>query len=163
MSSSPSTSSSFHIQPCTPADLPSLISIYIAAFLAEPVHAWCFPLRTCTAANQAIWLHDRFSKLFDGSKPDERLFKAVEKVTGRLAAWTRWTVPHVPTELEKGLGNGGLDAGLEEREGGGTTNEMQIKDKWPQGADVRRCEDMFGGLDVSKAKYVVAEDMYGMS
>ena len=128
----------FHLAPCTPSDIPSMISIYESAFANDYFCSFTFP-STIPLSEKHRWLRDRFLGTFQ--KPEIRNFKVVETSTGRMAAWARWGFPHSFTEEE-----------LKKRE--------LEKDEWPQGSNLEVCDGKFGALVDMRERYTVKGETY---
>ncbi|KFY96612.1 hypothetical protein V500_02403 [Pseudogymnoascus sp. VKM F-4518 (FW-2643)] len=146
--SSTTPTTAFHIEECTPADVPSLVHVYLSAFTPEPNHIACFPNSTCSWASQASWLTNRFGKRLNHPGPGERHFKVIETASGRMASFARWEFPHTPAAAEAS----------EAVDEGGSMGA----DSLPEGANVAACLEMFGGLDRMQKKWVEEENMYLM-
>lgn len=138
------TTSAFHIEECTPADIDALVHVYLSAFSAEPLHESLFPLSVCPWENQAPWLHTRFARRLETPEPGVRHFKLVETASGRMASFGRFGFPHPKP------------AAAAEK-----TDEPADEDAdWPEGARVDACRKMFNGLDEMQRKWVDVESMY---
>ncbi|KFY59451.1 hypothetical protein V497_04261 [Pseudogymnoascus sp. VKM F-4516 (FW-969)] len=148
-SSTPTTTgrAGFHIEECTPADVQSIVHIYLSAFTREPNHIACFPNSTCSWDSQASWLTTRFGRRLNHPGPGERHFKVIEDATGRMASFARWEFPHSPEEEKSEMRDeaGDLDA-----------------DALPKGANVEACKEMFAGLETMQKKWVEEDSMYLM-
>jgi len=141
----------FQVHSITPADLPSMISIYISAFSLEYVNSYAMPPATCTPARKTRWLHDRFSGFF--SKPELHMYKVVESGTGKTVAWSRWCFPYTLTAEER-----------EERRREKEQEERDVlegrRTEYPEGANVEVCKALFGGLRVMREKYMDPSQHY---
>jgi hypothetical protein len=128
----------FHLAPCTPSDVPSMISIYESAFANDYFSSFTFP-STISHSEKHRWLRDRFLGTFQ--KPELRNFKIVETSTGRMAAWARWGFPHSFTEEEL------------------KKQELE-KDEWPQGSNLEVCDVKFGTLHEKRERYTEKGETY---
>jgi len=138
--------SPFHLSPCTPADVPSMMSIYSLAFSHDHLSSYTFPPSIPTSTKEA-WLATRFLRTF--SQPNIRNFKIVETSTGQMVAWARWGFPHVFTVDE-----------LAEKER--QRKEVEEEGEWPEGANLEVCAAKFGGLETKRDKWIEEAETYSI-
>jgi hypothetical protein len=141
----------FVLSPCTPADVPGMVEVYLSAFENDYFSQHCLPRDIIPAEEWDRWLNARFLKFF--SSPEIRAFKITDSNNNnRQAAFARWSVPYVFSEEEKKVEE---EKKERERKKGG------IDDKWPKGANLEVCGLKFGPLDSCREKTINEEEIYG--
>ncbi|KAE8441846.1 hypothetical protein EG329_004247 [Mollisiaceae sp. DMI_Dod_QoI] len=142
----------FTLSTCTVSDVPDMINVHLRAFSSDYFGSFVFPREAISDEEMHRWLVSRFTALF--SKREVHTFKITEDSTGRMAAFLRWTFPHVLTEEEE-----------KEREKQKVDREKQKAEtghdpNWPVGANLEICDEKFGGLDRLQEKYVDKKETY---
>ncbi|KAH6678326.1 acyl-CoA N-acyltransferase [Halenospora varia] len=143
----------FILVPCTPLDIPSMITIYLSAFSTDPFSAATFPRDAIAPSEFNRWLTNRFQRTFQ--QPEIRTFKIVDTLTGQMCALARWAFPYEfsPEELQK------KEEEKKEKEALKAKGE---DDSWPLGANLAICLAKFGGIDAARSKHCSAETDYAI-
>ncbi|RDL41914.1 Acyl-CoA N-acyltransferase [Venustampulla echinocandica] len=141
----------FQLFPCTVADVPDMINIYMSAFADDYFARYTLPPDQIAPEEWQRWLTIRFTKVF--SKPEYRVFKITDPNTGKACAFIRWAYPHVFTEEQKAQRKQ-EEKELERRKKEGTD------DSWPRGANLEALDAKFSALDRIREETVDETNTY---
>ncbi|KAH6719074.1 hypothetical protein BKA61DRAFT_641252 [Leptodontidium sp. MPI-SDFR-AT-0119] len=142
----------FVLSPCTVADVPGMIKVYLGAFASDPFSAFTFPREKISDEEMNRWLTERFTKTLT-ERREMHTFKILDTSTNTLCAFLRWSYPHTLTAAEKAIRENEQKQRTEERKQG--RDPM-----WPMGANLDVCDGKFGGLDVLRERFVDDGEMY---
>lgn len=142
----------FILAPCVSDDIEPMVDVYLKAFRHDYFGSYCFPASKIPIDGWRQWLSRRFSRYL--SRPENRIFKATELSTGKVAAWALWSFPYKLSEQEKG------EREREEQEKQKARAEGTLEGEWPPGANVEVCFTKFGELSRLMEKHWNSEDMY---
>ncbi|KAH8681147.1 acyl-CoA N-acyltransferase [Xylariales sp. PMI_506] len=150
----------FTVSRCTPADIPQMVSVYIAAFTQTTRFTYWWPE---SHEVMRAWTETRFRLRF--RDPGDQQFKVVDESQsqgqgGRLVAFARWQVPQDQGEggrheaLRRALAPGfrtyeyGEGEGEGEGEGGAAFagSETQWMDRPPAGCREDLYDEFFAGI-----------------
>jgi len=136
----------FILSPCTPADIPEMIKVYLDAFANDVLGNFAFPRAVIGETEMRRWMTAFLTSHF--AKPEMHSYKMTERNTGNMAAWMRCAFPHALTEEEK-------KKGKQENE------EREKRDgQWPKGANLEVVGAKFGTLMNLKEKYCNDAETY---
>lgn len=105
------------ILPCTPADVPTIVSIYFSAF-QNPVALAAFP----DVPSVRQWWTDMLNE--EITDPNAVFVKVLDTENDEVIAWGQWNKPA----------------------DGDEEDEEDNLPRWPEGGDKELCEEFFGGL-----------------
>ncbi|TGO54041.1 hypothetical protein BOTNAR_0279g00150 [Botryotinia narcissicola] len=142
---------SFSIHPCTPADLPSMLTIYDLAFATDPFRLARWPSSQVSSSVFTSWLTKVFTKYLH--TPHTHTWKLVENSTGNMAGWTHWAEPHVVSREEEERNK--IEEEKEERE-----RKERGEGKFPEGSVLDICEAKTRGWDGLREKWYKREEMF---
>lgn len=142
----------FTLSEATLADVPGMIQVYKNAFSSDYFGQLVFPPDKIGDEELHRWLTARFTALFH--QPEVRAFVMTEDGTGTVAAFLRWTFPHVLTEEEQEKRK------REKEEKQKVRAETGYDPSWPKGSNLELCDEKFGGLNKLQEKYVDRKEMY---
>ncbi|KAH7330166.1 hypothetical protein BKA65DRAFT_52964 [Rhexocercosporidium sp. MPI-PUGE-AT-0058] len=142
----------FVLSPCTVADVPGMIKVYLSAFASDPFSAFTFPRDKISDEEMNRWLTERFTKTLT-QKREMHTFKILDTSTNTLCAFLRSSYPHVLMAEEKATREREQKARSEERKQG--RDPM-----WPVGSNLEVCDGKFGGLDALRERFVDNAEMY---
>jgi len=147
MSTPSKTRDNFLLEPCTPADVEGMLSVYLAAFAPDYFSSFTFPATIAPAERQG-WARARFLKTFSTPEIHNLKISDTSVTPPRIVAWARWGFPHV------------LDAAEKERR----RAEKELADAagsaWPRGANLEICDLKFGGIHAARERNVDWERDY---
>ncbi|KAF5870174.1 putative gnat family protein [Botrytis fragariae] len=146
-----SPSPSFSIHPCTPADLPSMLTIYDLAFASDPFRLARWPSSQVPPSVFTSWLTKVFTKYLH--TPHTHTWKLVENSTGNMAGWTHWAEPHVVSREEEEREK--IEEEREEKE-----RRERGEGKFPEGSVLEICEAKVRGWDGLREKWYKREEMF---
>jgi len=129
----------FILSPCTPADIPEMIEVYLNAFAGDVLGNFTFPREEIGETEMRRWMTAFLTSHF--AKPEMHSYKMTETNTGIMAAWMRCAFPHSLTEEEKEKRK------LQEQE------RAKRDGQWPRGANLEVIGAKFGMLMKLKEKY----------
>jgi hypothetical protein len=136
----------FILSPCTPADIPEMIKVYLDAFANDVLGNFAFPRAVIGETEMRRWMTAFLTSHF--AKPEMHSYKMTERNTGNMAAWMRCAFPHALTEEEK-------KKRKQEKE------EREKRDgQWPKGANLEVVGAKFGTLMNLKEKYCDDAETY---
>ncbi|KAI9644724.1 hypothetical protein NHQ30_006750 [Ciborinia camelliae] len=141
----------FSLHPCTPSDLPQMVSVYTSAFETDAFRLSRFPSSQVPRSVFDPWLTGVFRKYLGA--PHTQCVKIVENSTGNMAGWTHWAEPHTLSAEEKEAKR--VEDEREERE-----RREKGEGKFPAGSTLHICEAKHAGWDRFREKWYRSEDMY---
>ncbi|TVY85359.1 hypothetical protein LSUE1_G000304 [Lachnellula suecica] len=142
----------FILSPCTPADVPGMVEVYLSAFEKDNFSLYCLPRAAIPAEEWDRWLTARFTKLFNS--PEIRCFKITDSNNNnRQAAFARWAFPYTPSEEKRRVK-------AEEEKETERLKEQGIDTRWPNGANLEVCDLKFGPLDSCREKTINEEETF---
>ncbi|TGO42883.1 hypothetical protein BHYA_0004g00090 [Botrytis hyacinthi] len=142
---------SFSIHPCTPADIPSMLTIYDLAFATDPFRQARWPSSQVSPSVFTSWLTKVFTKYLHTTHT--HTWKLVENSTGNMAGWTHWAEPHVVSREEEERNK--IEEEKEER-----GRKERGEGKFPEGSVLDVCDAKVRGWDGLREKWYKREEMF---